>query len=72
MMTLGIDELARRLLREGYADNESDARLAAVLILLESEAAVEMPDADAQDDSTSRKRGGPPNTGEKRRPATAS
>jgi len=58
-MTAGIDEIAQRLLRAGHVDNEPDARLAAVLILLTSEARtprharVAISDADPHDDAAS-------------------
>ncbi|HEY2198292.1 MAG TPA: hypothetical protein VGH69_11455 [Mycobacterium sp.] len=38
-MTSPIEELAQQLMREGYLDNEADARLAAIEIIL----AVERP-----------------------------
>jgi hypothetical protein len=34
MKRVGIGELAERLIRDGYVDNETDARLAALKIIL--------------------------------------
>jgi hypothetical protein len=49
MSELGIEELADRLLREGYLDNERDARLAAIRIILTIDPSVE--DEDEDDDA---------------------
>jgi len=34
MTKAGVDELAEQLIRDGYVDNEADARLAALKIIL--------------------------------------
>jgi hypothetical protein len=51
MTKVSIEQLANRLLREGSVDNEADARLAAVRMIIATErlaAEPERPDADEE------------------------